>query len=177
MEKKYPIYSFSAKWSQTDVDGKYGNCQPKAKDLPSGRFWNSTNFSKMYKEPQDQKSLDAWFSDWWDKFKTGEKYINEDLELLHLKVEFKAYETWHLTWFQHETFDEGQTDEEVLESFERFVSSKEDLKFSSDHEQYCLMGAEDRWRWYGGLDENSNHRPAPCRCEDCKKQGMIRIAH
>jgi hypothetical protein len=38
------------------------------------------------------------------------------------------------------------------------------------------MGAEDRWRWYGG-DSYENKTDPPCRCNGCKKAGVIRINH
>jgi hypothetical protein len=41
---------------------------------------------------------------------------------------------------------------------------------------YCLMGAEDRWRWSGG-DSYENRTDPPCRCDGCKKAGVIRVDH
>jgi len=189
-DKKYPIYFFSAKWSQDgEQDPKYPN---RYKDLPEGRIWNSTGFSRMYKEEKPQEELDKIVKEWWDKYlksknKDEEKITNP--ELLYLKVELRHHETWNLTWFQHETFDEGQTNEEALLSFEKFVRRIEDKnqeiewhypeKDWYEHGHQCLMGAEDRWRWHGAEPngDSSDNSPAPCRCKFCKEQGVIRIAH
>ena len=49
-----------------------------------------------------------------------------------------------------------------------------------DRDLYCLMGAEDNWRWRAaGPDgnESEDQIPAPCRCKFCKEQGLLRIAH
>ena len=167
-EKTYPIYSFSAKWSEKGDTEKYKDYPNWTVGLPEGRIWNSSDFTKMFKEDQSQESLDAYLKDWWDKYILLDKNKDNELELLYLKVEFKERESWNLTWFSHETFDIGQTDEEVLDSFEQFVSRR-----NSDQ----LMGAEDRWLWSGAPDKDGNATPAPCRCEHCKAQGLIRINH
>lgn len=190
-EKVYPIYSFSAKWSQ---DGEHDLKYPYSyKGLPNGRIWNSTSFSKMYKEEKSKEELDAISKEWFEKFiktKNEEgKHSILNSEILYLKIEFKKFDTWNLTWFQHETFDEGQTDEEALRSFEDFVTRIEDKNrkienaypeddwYKQGHQ--CLMGAEDRWRWCGAEPngELNDRSPAPCRCKFCKEQGVIRIGH
>jgi hypothetical protein len=169
-EKTYPIYTFSAKWIE---NGKWDPKYPHFYEgLPKGRINNSSSFSKMFKEEKTQEELDVFVKDWWEKYVKITKIKKP--ELLKLTATFKEYETWYLTWFQHETFDEGQSDKEILDSFERFVKRKEDLG-----ENGCLMGANDRWRWHGagisGAQEDKG--PAPCRCKFCKEQGIIRIAH
>jgi len=182
-EKTYPIYRFSARWSQLAGDKSYENSPDFKKGLPNGRIWNGTSWTKIYKEEQDIKELEAWLMDWWNKYLLLEKNADKDMKLLYLKVKFFENETWHLTWFCHETFDEGQTNEEVLQSFENFVRRKEELNAEKQRPhnlpEYCLMGAEDRWRWHGSEPDGdgSSHSPAPCRCKYCKEQGMIRIAH
>ena len=98
------------------------------------------------------------------------------------------YETWVCSWFQHETFDKGQTDKEALWSFEKYVrrhESYQDIDFvcslsKEDSKTYVsLMGAEDRWRWRGSNTEQDKegNSPAPCRCAKCKSAGKIRIDH
>ena len=61
---------------------------------------------------------------------------------------------WHLRWFSHYIRDDGQSDRELLDSFEQYVRSVEDTAygFASYEEQErhiggTLMGAQDRWRW------------------------------
>ena len=171
IEKTYPIYSFSAKWSEKADVEKYKDNPKWNVGLSEDRIWNSTSFTKMFKEEKEQGELDGFIMDWWERYSQNDKFKDKEPKLLFLKAQFKEKETWHLTWFEHETFDTGQTDDEVLDSFERFVSRKEFLS------ECCLMGAEDRWRWHGGRDENGENKPAPCRCEHCKNQGVIRIAH
>lgn len=104
-------------------------------------------------------------------------------------VEFFAecveHEEWVLTWFSHQTFDVGQSDAEVLSSFQRFLDRKgvrmSDRYGHSHYDRgddgYCAMGADDRWRWAGALDDQGNMTTPPCRCAGCKKVGMIRINH
>lgn len=164
----YPIYNFLFSWTQDGVqDPKHPNWYV---GLPEGRIHNGTGFSKMFKEDQSQETLDQYAKDWYDKYIVREDKEIINPELVKITAEFSEYETWFLTWFCHETIDNGQTDEEVLESFERFVCRKEKL----GRENHCLMGAEDRWRWHGGTDDNT---PPPCRCEFCKEQGVLRIGH
>jgi len=174
-EKAYPIYRISARWIQ---DGERDhNFEWQYEGLPEGRIRNSTSFYKMWKIRRSRKQLDEFVKKWFNGFLKHKKDIKNP-ELIELKIEFKEYETWLLTWFQHQTFDTGQTDQEALWSFERFVMRKEKLIYEKGEEAYCLMGAEDRWRWHGTVDgDPKNSTDPPCRCKHCKKQGLIRIAH
>jgi hypothetical protein len=160
-EKTFPIYSFSASWTQKSDEA---------------RKHNGTGFRKMFKEELTQEQLDNYIQEWWSRYSTSDNLKDKEVELLTLTAKYKEHEVWCLTWFGHETFDLGQTDKEVLDSFERFVSrveSANDLLNDEFEKQKPLMGADDRWRWRG-LNESY---PAPCRCDDCKKQGMVRISH
>jgi hypothetical protein len=182
--KKYPIYSFSARWSQ-EGESEYPGWK---EGLPEGRIWNGTGFSRMFKEEKTQEELDQIAKDWWEKMlaeknKEESKHPIKNPELKELKVKFKEYDSWILTWFCHETFDTGQTPAEALESFEEYVSrteakNKKIERSCPESEHYnqglkTLMGADDRWRWHGEKEGD----PAPCLCKHCKKQGMIRIGH
>ena len=158
-ENAYPIYKFSFSWTQDSVP----------EDGPKVIISNGTGFSKMFKEEKTQSELDAIAKEWWDQYLSKNEEINPVLK--NSKAYFFEFETWHLTWFQHETFDAGQTDEQALDNFEKFVRRKEPML-----EKFTLMGAEDRWRWHG-TDGESGDMPAPCRCKHCKEQGLIRIAH
>jgi hypothetical protein len=178
MEPKYPIYRISAKWSYKRPEGRE-RIESLDKDLPDDRSGNAVSFTKMFKEPKTQEEIDLFAQEWWQKY-TEAKLKDSAPELLELKGEYVEDETWHLTWFQHETFDYGQTDKEALASFEAFVQRKEQLNLEHRRkghamDAYCLMGAEDRYRWTGG--ESDNRTPPPCRCEHCKKQGLLRIGH
>jgi hypothetical protein len=184
-ERAYPIYLFSVRWSQ---DGKWNPEYPNEhKGLTEGRIWNSTAFYKMYKIERSQKQLNKFIKKWWDEYlktkENTEKFPIKNPGNVELKAKFRGYETWLLTWFQHETFDIGQSNEEALKSFEKFVERKEILNEKSQWEKnedaYCLMGAEDRWRWHGAEPdgERETRSAPPCRCKHCKKQGLIRIGH
>lgn len=77
----------------------------------------------------------------------------------------------------------GQSDQEALASFSRFVWRYADMQEyypGEPPEGYrCLMGAEDRWRWCGASPdgEPDTRSKPPCRCEHCREQGVIRIGH
>ncbi len=171
-DAKYPIYQFSARWTQKrvtpeDYDDTHG--------LPPGRLWNSTSWSRMFREDQDRKQLDIILLDWWGKYEKN----GEECELFSLHAEFERRETWCLTWFCHETFDVGQTDEEAVASFRRYVRRMMREPGFENFERegvkgFTLMSAEDEWRWRSGSDE---YEGIPCRCEHCKAAGMLRIAH
>jgi len=176
----YPIYSFIARWSQ---DGIQNPENPKGYEgLPEGRIWNSTSFSKMYKEEQSQEVLNQFVSEWWEKYSKKPNYPIVNPSDVILTAEYKEHESWVITWFQHETFDVGQSDEEALDSFEQFVRRYENMQ-SLSYDMYpenyhSLMGAEDRWRWYGTIDGTpDSESPAPCRCKFCKEAGLIKIGH
>lgn len=90
-------------------------------------------------------------------------------------------ETWYCIWFQHAQPDWGDSDADVLTSFQRYVDRI--IRFNQrNQESYepggtlydpiCLMGAEDRWRWRG-----EGQGDPPCRCAGCKKFGVVRIDH
>lgn len=175
-EQYYPIYSFTAKWSE--LKNKQRDYLPfRQEGLSEDRVWNSTSWSKMYKEDQSNGVLDKEIQNWWAAYSSKEDIKLLQVELLYLKVEIKEYESWNLTWFCHETFDLGQSDEDILKSFENFVERKQCINdisiLETGFEKYPLMGAEDRWRWRGETDQ---HDP-PCRCVHCKEQGMVRIRH
>lgn len=182
-EVAYPIYRLSAKWTQ---DGAHaGKSEYWTKGLPEGRIWNAVSGSYvMYREEADpQKLADEW----------GARVRNRQSEKCPGLADFTAtgelcmYETWCLTWFCHWTFDDGRSNADYIESFNRYVYRHEwyqdFLGHYIDHPKdkperapehlICLMGAEDRWRWRGENEDS----PAPCRCKHCVEQGVVRINH
>jgi hypothetical protein len=101
------------------------------------------------------------------------------IHVLDAELEYLGHDEWCLTWFQHYTFDKGQTDEEVLKSFGDFVYNYQN---GAKRTQSTLMGAEDRWRWKGmsypdGENAAGIETDPPCRCQYCKEAGVIRIGH
>jgi hypothetical protein len=143
-------------------------------------MWNGTQWFKM---PCDTATIDL---DLLAKVAlaeartvlVGEKYRDLNPLDLSVNVEFRRWEVWCGGWFGHWTWDVGLSDEQILESFDRFVDR---MKCLNDREPdaYCLMGAEDRWRWYGCEtgDPGSGRTPPPCRCPMCKQRGVITIGH
>jgi hypothetical protein len=65
--------------------------------------------------------------------------------------------------------------EDLNERESKYLQYEEGTYADCKIDAYCLMGAEDRWRWYGGDYDNKTN--PPCRCEGCKKYGVIRINH
>lgn len=177
-EQTYPLYRIAIKWEQ---DGEHDARWPESHEgLPEGRIWNSTRLHTMYREGQDVSDLERSFRDeWWPKY-VAEKLADKNPSEPTITVTEDGRETWCLSWFEHWTFDVGQSDEEALASFERYVRRYErmqDVRPGEYPEGYrCLMGAEDRWRWNGGPGPDER-TPPPCRCKHCKAQGKIRIGH
>ena len=88
--------------------------------------------------------------------------------LLAIEIEQRSSVPWALGWFSHETYRDGRSDEELRESFERWVRRWEEYQ-GNLHDSPgvpCLMGAEDRWRW----------KPL-CTCEKCLREARAMIAH
>lgn len=178
-EKKYPIYSVSLRWQQ---DGDHDPEYPRmSKGLLAGRIHNSTTVQRMLRSEMDTAIITEEHRQAMAK---NEKYRDKNITNLQITVKLLYHETWCLLWFAHYTFDTGQTDAEALASFERYVRRMERInaKHKSEvndsyAEKYCLMGAEDRWRWYGAQDKEGNRTDAPCRCEGCKKAGRLIIGH
>lgn len=175
-DPKYPIYRVGVHW----IEDKVAEQLPWwPSDPGEGRAWDSTSFSRMYKEDPGAEEVERWArEEWWPTYAAERQHPIHDPPTI--KIESVRHETWNLTWFQHETFDIGQTDAEALASFERYVRRYEDMQDFYPGEMpegyLCLMGAEDRWRWRA-ISDPDEYAPAPCRCEHCKKQGKIRIAH
>ena len=175
-ETSFPIYKFDFRWIEDGIqDPKYPNWY---EGLSEGRIYNSTGFSKMFKEDKTQGWLDEYAINWWNEYLKKNDSIKNP-QLLKIEAKFYEYETWILTWFQHETFDMGQTDEEAIKSFENFVDRKVSLIRNQGEDAYCLMGAEDRYRWSGSepSGESDDRSDPPCRCKFCKEQGLLRIGH
>lgn len=178
----FPIYSVSFSWEQ---DGEHDPNYPDRfmyKDMLPGRIRNSMSHNFMFKEELNESELNIKINEFIKRF-IDSKHNIQNVTNINFKFKLK-YETWNLTWFQHETFDIGLTDKEYLQSFEEFVRRYEHIQNHMPGEPYpenyhCLMGAEDRWRWHGAEPngESNDRSPAPCRCKFCKEQGMIRIAH
>lgn len=187
-EQAYPIYKFSFSWTQdTKTDCEEDRIKnPNVwiyKDQPPGRMRNSTGFSMMKEAEMTTEELETFGDEWFKNYSTKKEIPNPGDIVISWSL---YYETWVCSWFQHETFDKGQTDQEARSSFEKYVRRHEhyqdnlEKKIDKDGReivQVSLMGAEDRWRWRGADDEEGNTTSAPCRCKHCKDAGKLRINH
>ena len=179
----YPIYSVHFRWTY-DHTPTYHEPDP---DLPEGRDWNSNGYTDMYKEDPGIEAVRAKAWEWWrwyvDRKKDDGTCVRDTNPFdVELTIKFVRRETWCLSWFAHWTFDVGQSDADAIGSFTLFVERMKDLNMRESvytesgylQEAYCLMGAEDHWRWYNNSDERGN---PPCRCDGCKKNGRLVICH
>ena len=153
-EKKYPIYNVTSKWKESSI-----------------------SVSIMFKHHLSYIQKKLLISD----FEKGLRQKNDISSHITTTVRFLEFESWCLTRFNHYTFNEHYTDNEILESFERFVQRKmpgqEALSKSirnrnlpnqpdeNPDDFYCLMGAEDRFRWN------------ICRCEKCRTRHVVTLDH
>lgn len=176
-EPAYPIWSVTARWTQKRAGENLAPWQTEG--VPADRMRDCTDFYKLWAEDPDSKALQAWPREWWSAYK--EKHLEQEPADLVAIVRFVRNETWCLTWFSHYTIDRGQSDQEALDSFWRYVLRVEANNrhlADTDPNRICLMSAEDRWRWHGTEDGDAQKRTdAPCRCKHCKEQGVIRIGH
>ncbi len=180
----YPRYDVGVRWEEPVPPDKKNEpfySLERNKDASDGCFWNATSFSKMYRADPTEEGVRKEALEWWAAYRATKSIKVETCEIT---ITRKPDEEWCLTWFQHFTFDIGQTDDECLTSFACFLQrmgielrySSGDYRYQGDG--YCTMGAEDRWRWCGSGDGSADSRTdPPCRCEHCKKQGVIRIGH
>jgi hypothetical protein len=174
-EQTWPIYEFEARWT-------FAKPKPKVEEyddrhgLPEGRAWNSTSWDAMFREEKTSAELDEVLMKFWREYARKGAVA----ELFSLHARFLRKDTWCLTWFSHYTFDVGQSDADALASFERYVQHKE-REAREKGEDVNVMGAEDRWRWRAGgpVPDGGSTEPLspPCRCDGCKKAGVIRIDH
>lgn len=177
-EQCFPTYHLSAKWVEDIGDRSVSSYGPDwFKGLPAGRLHNGSSSTLMFREVRDLEDIEKERFESWLFPETTKN--PSDLDVI---VSFGGWEVWCPSWFSHWTFDVGMDDAAVLASFHRYVDrmklANERWRYNygtPEHEEHiCLMGAEDRWRWHGGDGE---HTEPPCRCEHCKKLGLIRIDH
>jgi hypothetical protein len=153
-EKKYPIYRFSAIWNQKDYEN------------------NSTGCCQMFETKPTNEELELKL----DEFKQNIMKKHPDAIFKICKCKYIEDETWVLQWFNHFTLNKFNNDNEAIKSFEQFVDRKTELNLQNGHYRddmnsnskepyYCLMGAEDRYRW------------EVCHCEHCQKGDWTIINH
>jgi len=151
-DKVYPIFRIDAHLKYDGCDNDYAGSSRMYREMPSAE--------------QTLKDINEWWMRFINKEPIGEDKtpISQKHPILqHIRLRLVEYETWCLRWFSHYTYVDGKSDDELLQSFNRFVARKLPLHFK---EEYCLMGAEETWR----------HKP-PCHCDDCNKLGITHITH
>lgn len=178
-EKAYPIYSMRIEYTE-DINDENRKYIGKARKLPNNRAKDAIRQSLMYKEEQDIDKIqqEAKEKIWANYIKVHDRHTLEkgripidNPKLESIKVSLLRYETWCPSWFSHWTFDDSRSNAEYVESFARFVARMEKV------DDYCLMGAEDVWRWHGMSNDGKERTDPPCRCMHCKDAGIVRIDH
>lgn len=187
-ERRYWVYSISVEWWM-DLTAMYPTSHKHydgCKRNAAGLCRNSVTFSgRTYETEQTPEAIEKAASECWDRY--GKKG-DHDPESATAKWSLVQRSEWACEWFSHRTPDKGQSDAEALESFRDYVrwalprsfEMRRDRKCSPEEPFICLMGAEDEWRWRGVKgdgDPNGEESPPPCRCEGCKKHGVIRVNH
>ena len=192
---KYPIYNGSVTYHRELMDYDLRSCQcpsfaKRCEGLPRHRIRGHSDWSGwIYRKDPGLDVVRERLAEVWKNYLLNPKsngFVPVDPRDVELIIERQEPEEWVLTWFCHQTPDVDQSNQEVLESFENFLTRKGvRLNYGYDpyncsgsqHDDYCAMGAEDRWRWSGVSGENGERTDPPCRCDGCKKAGMVRINH
>lgn len=165
-EKTYPIFK-----AQIDlvVDGEHDPKYPTwSEGLPAGRVRDRilaiTGFPYNPTDTEIKQRLDDIREQSLDRDR-GSLPKLRDLhpEIVSESIVYDRHDTWIDSWFSHYTFNTALSDGELLASFARYVD-----RHLQDHyaEKFCLMGAEDAFRWRG-----------PCRCDGCRERGIVKIDH
>ena len=189
-ERSFPIYRISVEWVE---NGERAGSDPdswRVRDIPDGRVRNHTGFDVMRRE-RDDEGEPARTAEWFATYRTKKEGVGAWSDV-KLESKFIGEETWVLSWFWHSRIDIGESDQEVLASFRRYVERRRQQNAEAYDkwdgvgyftEPYCLMGAEDEWRWIsrgegtGIIGTGQTTGPAPCRCEGCRVNGVVRIDH
>lgn len=167
----YPIYRFELKFAVPVYAPDWNDSWFEG--LPEGLQWDRTSSYKMFREELTEKELKREMDIFLYRF-SSKRNVTGDIEK---SIELARYEEWVCTWFSHYTFDNGQSDEEILDSFQEYIYRIQKHNRTSEN-MISLMGAEDRWRWSGTTDGTPDTRTyPPCRCEHCKNRGVISINH
>ena len=178
-EKAYPIYSVRIEYTH-DINDENMKYIGKNQILPNSRAKGYISYSQMYKKEQDINEIKQEVNEktWVNFIKVHDRRTLEEGRipidkptLESIDISLLRYETWSLTRFSHWTFDDGRSNIQYVESFARFVARMKQV------EGYCLMGAEDVWRWHGKSDDDKERTDPPCRCMHCKNKGIVRIDH
>jgi hypothetical protein len=179
-DPQYPKYHVKYKW--TDA------CKCGDACTSTDGHCNGTTADRMYKTDIGEDAVRAEAVANIERWSANEPGKFPPLDQITITITRLPDAAWCLKWFSHWTFDTGADDAEVLASFTRYVMATQKYNAAnmieytgSDGgrryiEPMCLMGAEDRWRWKAYIEKDVQGEP-PCRCEGCKKAGIISICH
>jgi hypothetical protein len=178
----YPIYSVHVVWLENIPENATPYDYPNRPKPPVGMRYNSVHYYIMLRQDKCLSLLETEAMHRWAAMVKEKNLIGAYNPEIH--VQEKRYETWCPGWFSHWTFDNGETNEQFLDSFQRYVDRHEHYQHypdelrPKDYVVLMLMGAEDRYRWAGTTDGDPEHRTnPPCRCCYCKEQGRVTINH
>lgn len=171
--RRYWVYSINVVWRYRHAECKGESWCDKNS---AGLCLNMTGGTSSFRSEPTQEQLDEAVAEMVAKIRDGQAKKGCELVGVEAKAKLVQRSEWWLTWFCHSTYDIGQADAEALESFERYLDWAEPQSTERGG-NVCLMGAEDRWRWHGKTLENGDRTPPPCRCDGCRKYGVIRIGH
>lgn len=165
IEKKFPIYMITIDYS---IDAAPYSSEPLS--TAKGKVFRESDrvvIEKMFKEPIEKGSENAVLSFASYNFfnqagRDGVRRFSRDPQIESRKIELVEFESWVSGWFCHKTMNTHLDDEDILESFHKYVERKL-LTLDTRH---LLMGADEVARW----------RP-PCRCQACTFEGVVRIDH
>lgn len=173
--RRYWIYDIRAEWRYLHKECKGEAWCKKDSDGLCHNMASPMSMRAFRTEPT-REQLDEDVAGFVAGLRKRQAEKGRELVGLTSNIELVRRAEWWLSWFCHSTFDVGQTDAEVLASFEQYLDWAEPQSTERGG-TVCLMGAEDRWRWHGYQDKDGNRTPAPCRCDGCRKYGLIRIGH
>ena len=158
--KKWPRYKISALWVE-DSDRAELHDRDKELGLSVGETTNSFLYYFLSKEELTEKKINKRLL----ALKMSKEKEAKFKGFIRVEILADGQDSWVLEWFCHSTpLIEGKGSDYYIDSFKEFVNRKNTC---------TLMGADERWRWRG---ENEGD-PAPCRCANCTKQGVVRINH
>lgn len=181
-ERLYKRYRVGINWSEPTAFGDY-HSPGWTEGLPKDRFWNGTCLhDKMFAEEVPLEQIKADALAWFYGHVYGEKPVL-NWGNLEITVRVLSDEVWCEGWFSHWTYDTFASDEEVMASFRSYVWRMQlfnERARNRGETEVSLMGAEDSWRWSGWQgkgDRGSERSPPPCRCDGCKRAGLVRVNH
>ena len=180
-ERAWPLFSVTA-FFERDLPNEYKPASWQTEGMSEGRIKDrSTWGARGFRGWPTEGELVKWSRQLWDgaiehpRTESSRVLNPTDLSLV---TTFRGWAVWWLTWFQHETFDVGLNDADVLMSFQRHCD-REIRKARHAGQVPSLMGAEDHRRWTGSEPSGgmSDRSSPPCRCKYCKDAGLVRIGH